>query len=308
MCLRSSMQTRTPVLILAIGLAIAANLCLPATQYTVAAAGNQLYVDGVNGNDSNNGLSPQAAFRTIQKAANSVAPGDTVSVLPATYNERVAISRPGTDQAPITFQAQGAALTLGFNVRANYITIRGFDVTSAGSSWDSGWGILLEASHCLIEDNYVHFAIQGGIAIYTAPNNDANASFNTIRNNRLYRNAQVGINVAGANNTVEGNEVWGTIQFHPNLSNPPSWSDADGIRFFGPNHLIRDNYIHDISYRDPENVSPHIDCFQTWGDANHSPATNVVIERNLCINLESQAPHEVRPRLHARTLQWPGPA
>ena len=70
----------------------------------------------------------------------------------------------------------------------------------------------------------------------------------------------------GQNNLVERNEIWATIQYHPDWPNPPSWVDADGIHFHGGGHVFRKNYIHDISYSQPENVNPHVDCFQTFSE------------------------------------------
>jgi hypothetical protein len=51
------------------------------------------------------------------------------------------------------------------------------------------------------------------------------------------------------------------------------------MRFFGSGHTIRGNYIHDISFDDPENVNPHIDCFQTYGD---NPGQHILFEGNFC--------------------------
>jgi hypothetical protein len=45
------------------------------------------YVDGVDGNDLNDGLTPETAFATIQRGINSTVDGDTVMVMPADYNE-----------------------------------------------------------------------------------------------------------------------------------------------------------------------------------------------------------------------------
>src|SRR5437773_1172560 len=42
--------------------------------------------------------------------------------------------------------------------------------------------------------------------------------------------------------------------------------------------LLENNYIHDITLVDSENVSPHTDCFQTW-----STATSITFEQNKCI-------------------------
>jgi len=48
------------------------------------------YVDGVNGSDDNNGLTPETAFVTIQKGINSAKDGDRVLVFPAVYTEQIA--------------------------------------------------------------------------------------------------------------------------------------------------------------------------------------------------------------------------
>jgi hypothetical protein len=63
------------------------------------------YVDGTNGADSSNGLTPATALRTIQRAADSVNPGDTVLIQPGIYPEHVVVSRTGTAAQPITFRA-----------------------------------------------------------------------------------------------------------------------------------------------------------------------------------------------------------
>ena len=71
-----------------------------------------LHVDGANGSDSANGLTPATAWRTIQRAANVVNPGDLVSIQPGVYAESVAISRTGTAALPITFRATGPGVVV----------------------------------------------------------------------------------------------------------------------------------------------------------------------------------------------------
>jgi parallel beta-helix repeat protein len=115
--------------------------------------------------------------------------------------------------------------------------------------------------------------------------NYENTSHCIIRNNRLYRNATAGIEVYGRENLVEGNEVWRTIQHHPKWENPPSGVDADGMRFFGSGHMILGNYIHDIWLSDPENINPHIDCFQTWSSTGYEAGHDIIFEQNYCENL-----------------------
>jgi parallel beta-helix repeat protein len=52
-------------------------------------AGRTYHVNGVNGNNTNNGLNPQTAFETIQRGINVAEDSDTVLVWPGTYNEEI---------------------------------------------------------------------------------------------------------------------------------------------------------------------------------------------------------------------------
>jgi parallel beta-helix repeat protein len=245
-----------------------------------AAYGDEYYV-ALNGDDSNPGTRLQP-WRTIQKAANMMADGDTVVVLSGEYDERIQITTSGASGAPITYQAQGTVTMKGFTVSADYITIEGFDITDTENNWSNGWGILVQGSYCVLENNYIYFATRGGILLFANDGDDPITSNCVVVNNRLHRNSQVGIEVQGRNNLIEGNEIWRTIQYHPKWTDPPGWVDADGMRFFGSGHTIRKNYIHDIRLDDPENVDPHIDCFQTWGD---SAGQDIIFEQNYCENL-----------------------
>jgi hypothetical protein len=112
-----------------------------------------------------------------------------------------------------------------------------------------------------------------------------------------------GIEVSGRNNLIEGNEIWGTIQHHPNnlAQKDATWLDADGMRFFGQGHVIRGNYIHDIHFGNVYdksgniigvNINPHIDCFQTWSGTDQETASNIIFENNRCDMLVSQAANE----------------
>ena len=244
-----------------------------------------------NGDDAGPGTQSQP-WRTIQKAADTIVAGDTVIVQPGEYDERVQITTSGSSGAPITYMAEGTVTMKGFTVRADHIVIEGFDITDTDNDWSEGWGIFVEGSHCVLENNYVYFATRGGIMLFANGGDDPVTSNCVVKNNRLYRNAMVGLEVRGRNHVIVGNEIWGTIQHHPKWENPPSWVDADGIRFHGSGHLIRNNYIHDISYSDPENITPHIDCFQTFSEAYHERAQNVIFEKNTCKNVQAQTKEE----------------
>jgi len=249
-------------------------------------APGEIYYVATTGNNSNPGTKSQP-WRTIQKAADTMEAWDTCIVVAGDYYERVRVTRSGTSDGPISYVAQGAVTMRGFTVLADYIKLTGFDITDTPDDNVDGFGIFLRGSYCTIEANYIHYCTRGGMSMYVEPHDSAAVSNCIIRNNRLYKNAMAGIQVFGRNHLVEGNEVWGTIQYHPNWANPPSWADADGITFFGTGHTFRKNYIHDIKYGDEGNVNPHIDCFQSWG-----PAYGIIFEQNLCLNIQEQTPSE----------------
>ena len=112
------------------------------TNKSVGVAGVEYFVSG-SGDDRNNGLSANAPFRTIQKAANLVNPGDVVNVLDGEYTNACAscsvvdITRSGTAENWIIFRAvPGHKPVLrfngwnGFQIKggASYIEISGFEL------------------------------------------------------------------------------------------------------------------------------------------------------------------------------------
>ena len=239
------------------------------------------YYVSTTGNDSNAGTQSQP-WKTIQKAANTALAGNTIIVLAGNYStERVQVTRSGTAGSSITYQANGTVTMRGFTVIASYITIDGFDITNTANADQDGWGVYVKGSHCLIENNYIYYATRGGILLYADQGSYNNTVDNTVRNNVLYRNSQVGVQVQGNNSLIEGNEVSHSLQYHPSWVNPPDWVDADGMRFFGSGHIFRGNYIHDITMDDPENHDPHIDGFQTFDNSGWTVGTNCIFEQNL---------------------------
>jgi parallel beta-helix repeat protein len=273
--------------------------CLAGSHYFVATTGA----------DSNTGTEA-APWKTIQKAAGTMGPGDTVTVLAGDYRaERTAIAKSGAAGSPITYQAKGKVVCKGFKITANYVTIRGFEIADTDYvRWheDASAGVYVKGSHVIVEDNYVHDATLNGIVLFGTPEEPTVTSDCVVRNNRLFHNEMAGIVVSGRNNLVEGNEIWDTVQYHPKVlaaeGHPPKIKglDADGMRFFGRGHIIRKNRIHDIKFGppgiDPEkgdfNDDPHIDCFQTWSGKYNEVAKDIVFEQNACDLADAQSPNE----------------
>jgi Right handed beta helix region len=275
-----------------------------------AKAANTYYVSP-SGNDSNPGTQTQP-WKTIQKAANTLAAGDKVVVAAGDYStQRVNISKSGASGAPITYQAQGQVVMKGFVIQASYITVDGFEIANTDyKSWDQATsaGIYLLGANNLIENNYIHDAALEGIFLvgWLSDGSNTKTANNVIRNNRLYHNEMLGIDVNGRNNLIENNEVWGTVQCMPKVVSAEGTCsnsnglDADGMRFYGQGHIFRGNYIHDIPYGPPGtnpssgdyNGDAHIDCFQTWSDSYYEVASNILFEQNRCVNLQSQGMDE----------------
>ena len=121
--------------------------------------GDTYYVS-TTGSDSNSGTQA-SPFRTIQKAANTVSPGDTVLVRAGTYSELVSISSSGQFNNYITFQpfaseqvtidGNGSLRSL-FNITGSYIRIKGFTIRR---SYDRSAVILSGGDGVIIEDNKI---------------------------------------------------------------------------------------------------------------------------------------------------------
>jgi hypothetical protein len=220
-------------------------------------------------------------FNSIQSAANASQVGWVICVKPGTYNERITITTSGSSDKKLIFRTEGQVITKGFTIRADHVTIKGFEVDGGWQDCesDNGWGIFYEGSSGVIEDNLIRHNCEGGIVLYAPPYDRNNPITNNIivKNNKAERNRTVGIEVMGRNHRIENNEVIGTVQILPDGTGYSSGADADGFRFFGSGHVFKGNRVHGIDSHDPLNIDPHVDCFQSWG-----PADNIKIENSLC--------------------------
>jgi len=90
-------------------LAISLFVLLSLTNVSLPAYATTYYVDATNGNDFNNGLSPETAWKTISKV-NSMdfKPGDTILFKRGEiWREQLIVPSSGTEGRPITFGAYG---------------------------------------------------------------------------------------------------------------------------------------------------------------------------------------------------------
>lgn len=134
---------------------------------SLLSAGTTYYVSTA-GNDNNDGLTQATAFRTIQKAADIVTPGNKVLIMPGTYNAEATIARSGTANNYVTFQSydmddkavldgQSSAWNNILLQAVSYIRIKGLSLTNPSSG--DGHNILIDRSNnIIIEDNDMYFA------------------------------------------------------------------------------------------------------------------------------------------------------
>lgn len=157
------------------------------------------YVSSQNGNDNNSGLEQNIAFKSIQKAVNSVNEGDTVKILPGTYTggsdspwSEIFMSISGSEGKYITFSgvpdAQGklpiiiSASVKGIDLLgSSYVIIENLEFIPdnedvKGMIDDPSFGLELwrarraigidnGSHHIIIRNNYVHDFPGNGIAI-----------------------------------------------------------------------------------------------------------------------------------------------
>ena len=134
--------------------------------------GINIYYVAKYGDDNNQGTLA-SPWCTIQKAANSAAPGDTVYVRAGTYNEKLSITGSGSEGNIITYSAYpDETVTIDGNntpsvndwqglvtISGDYVTFRNFRVIN--SRWA---GILAEnANNIIIQGNYIAKTKSAGI-------------------------------------------------------------------------------------------------------------------------------------------------
>ena len=95
------------------------------------------------GSDAADGTTAGTAWRTLRKASHTVAPGDTVRVMPGTYQHPIAPLRGGMPQRRITFErfGEGVVQLCGGGVVAPLVDLVGKShITVRGLTFDIGVG------------------------------------------------------------------------------------------------------------------------------------------------------------------------
>ena len=185
-------------------------------------SGRTYYVSP-RGSDRSAGTSV-APFRTIQRAADQVRPGDTVLVRAGTYTEAgcddamVCIEAGGTATAPVTFKSErrwqavldgSNTVSQGFDVKVDYVRIDGFEIRGFANPEGSGGGITLFSGGrgSTISNNHIHHI--GRVCTDTS-------------------NGQKGIYLKQSDVTIEGNYIHDIGRLAPGEGGCSYDSDYEG--------------------------------------------------------------------------------
>ncbi|HEY3857828.1 MAG TPA: right-handed parallel beta-helix repeat-containing protein [Verrucomicrobiae bacterium] len=242
--------------------------------------------------DSNSGDEGHP-FATIQKAADSAKPGDTIYVMAGKYDERVKVNSGGSEGQSVAFIAKPrrAATVSGFDLNANYVRVEGFDVTADKPAT----AFQLNSSHCEILDNYIHemmTAVSGTTGELSADKNSRDysaVSHNRVAYNKVYH-SQYGFVLGGNDWLVENNEVNRLFMYTPGNR----FDDCDYSRFFGGGCVERGNYYHGTVEK--EIKTAHVDCLQTFCN-NGETAVDLTFENNVCFDFHQMCMVESAPHI-----------
>ena len=175
------------------------------------------HVDGVNGDDSNTGLSKARAFATIQKGVASARNGDIVMVWPAVYHEEVnfdgkAITVQSAADAPLVVASSGYAFSFYKGEQADSV-LRNFVITR------SEYGVFCNGASPTIT-NLTIVDNQFGIAGYGGANPD-------IANCILWNNSSGDLFQCQARYSCIQDEGHTDTQGNGNISEAPLFADPD---------------------------------------------------------------------------------
>lgn len=279
----------------------------PDNRHEKSGSGRTYFV-AKSGSDDNAGFE-ESPWLTIQKAADSMRPGDTVYVRKGLYKESVTIKRSGKEGKRITFAAQEgdtveikARFCHGFYVDADYITIRGFKISHAyhregeGSYDWTASGITTHRSYNIFEHNEISDSMYG-IMVRLNPEEKVRPSSegsNVIRYNYIHDTDLAAVRVKRsdhnviAGNTFERNHLQESV-FKDENGKPLFHTEASVVFYVLDGLTLTNNKFREPKYgplileldmatRTPK---PPSQPPNTEGTRTHKTVNNVTITDNL---------------------------
>ncbi|QGK68672.1 hypothetical protein GIY23_03065 [Allosaccharopolyspora coralli] len=197
-------------------------------------------------------------------ALTTAEPGSTVCFGGAELAETdLTLQNSGTPQQPITLLGN-TTVVQSVAVAADHVTVDGF-TTRAGD------GLVLEGDGLTARGNTVLDAADEGISC-------TRCTDSLLERNAVARAGGVGISIDGERIAVRNNEI--------NTIVAREGGYADGIHFFGSDHVLSGNTVRDIK-DDGYPRPPRTTCFWT-DDRERPPTVDVEITNNRCVNVDHQ--------------------
>lgn len=234
-------------------------------------AGAATYYVRTDGSNSNTGTTDSAggAWLTVQKAASTVAAGDTVIVKAGTYGERVWVNGAnGTSGSPITFQASGAVTLGSFYVFREWYVFDGFSYNGTGAGTYDG---LVELAAGAKNIQILNSIFDTTAACYHVSSFQLAASNILVSGNSFLDTTYHSVSIQGTHYTVVSNR-W------------ESPNGGDALRLLCSNSQVRHNTW--TNWSNLIGSVNHSDAIQSFSD-NGEIATNNVIAFNVMINCVS---------------------
>lgn len=238
------------------------------------------YVCASSGADGQPGTQKQP-WKTISFAAEKVQAGGTVIVLPGNYPEAVVVTASGTETASVVFRAEPPrqAKVQSFEIKADYITIEGFDISNDVKNDWHGFGISCGQAHLetartggRILNNYIHD--MEGTAVFSGKN--------ALVKNNLMKNITRGV-FANSGTLVESNEVDTLVPVMEEKNGELKPKKTQYNFFCGDDITFRGNYLHGA----PEEYlikGMGVCFFASWDDWIFGPSHRILIENNRGFN------------------------
>jgi len=211
--------------------------------------GKQGYYVSPSGNDSNPGTF-SLPWKTINKAARSIIPGDIVYIRGGIYYEYVTISRSGNASQPIRFEAYpGENVVLDGNntlptsedglltLDGDWIIVEGLEVKNS-----IYYGIAVFGKHNTLTNVYVHHSSRNGVYL--------NGDYGILEKSRVWRNSmrnEYGANPGGSSGVATArDETDGTTEYVVIRKNQVWENWGQGINVHHSKYtVVEDNIVSD---------------------------------------------------------------
>jgi parallel beta-helix repeat protein len=209
-----------------------------------------------------------------QTAVKNARAGAVICVKPGNYSTATL-----TVDKAVTVRANGVVSLKNIVVTGSNAVVDGFTVVG-GTLGNPNYAIKFSGTGHKIVNNLVR-----GRGIWYAIGCEQSAGCGRnvlIAGNTITGVHNFGIFLWGGDRiTVEKNNVFDLFQSQ-------SVDDVDAMRAWGTNHVVRNNYFHDINAGKSAG-SPHSDCFQSY-QASGSPrlSSNILYENNYCVRVTGQ--------------------